>query len=165
MHRAMRVYLICFLSFFLIMAAMTGGAIADITIDNGQAGTSFTGAWAVSGGTSPYGANSLWSRNGSTYTWSMSGQPSGTYEVFMWWSSWPTRATSVPVVITHAAGTTNITINQRQNGSSWYSLGIYTFNGSGSVRITAATGDLLSTCADAVWFHQLDSNASPTAIT
>ena len=58
-------------------------AHADIIIDNGGSGTSSTGTWQVSGGTSPYGANSLWARDGATYTWQFASQPAGTYEVYM----------------------------------------------------------------------------------
>ena len=85
--------------FALIGMIITGGALADIIIDNGAPGTSFTGSWPVSGGTQPYGTNSVWSRNGTTYTWTMSGQPTGTYDVHMWWSGWSSRASSVPVAI------------------------------------------------------------------
>jgi len=63
-----------------------GNASADLIIDNGGPGTSYTGSWKVSGGTTPYGANSLWSRDGTTYTWSFSGQPNGLYDISMWWS-------------------------------------------------------------------------------
>ncbi|HOD75671.1 MAG TPA: hypothetical protein PKJ17_06565, partial [Syntrophorhabdaceae bacterium] len=65
----------------LFMPGISGGSFADVIIDNGGAGTSYTGTWAASGGTNPYGASSLWSRNGTTYTFTMSGQTAGTYEV------------------------------------------------------------------------------------
>ena len=93
--------------FALIGMIITGEALADIIIDNGAPGTSFTGSWPVSGGTQPYGTNSVWSRNGTTYTWTMTGQPAGTYDVHMWWSGWSSRASSVPVAIQHAGGTAN----------------------------------------------------------
>jgi hypothetical protein len=41
----------------------------EVVIDNGDPGTSFTGVWSISGAANPYGANSLWSRDGTTYTW------------------------------------------------------------------------------------------------
>jgi hypothetical protein len=37
-------------------------------VDTGEAGTSFTGTWGVSGGTPAYGAASLFARDGATYT-------------------------------------------------------------------------------------------------
>ena len=129
-----------------------GSAFGDVIIDNGGAGTSSTGTWSISGGTTPYGANSLWARNGATYTWSMSGQPAGVQEVSMWWSAASSRATNILVTITHRDGTTTVYINQQQNAGKWNSLGQYYFNGSGSVKITAANGSTVSTCADAVKF-------------
>ncbi len=142
---------------------VVGTPSVEVIIDNGVSGTSYTGTWAVSGGTDPYGTNSVWARNGVTYTFAMSGQVAGNYEVLMWWSGYSSRATSVPVAINYTGGTGNITVNQRQNPGQWNSLGTYYFDGSGSVTITAATGDTLSTCADAVKFTLVSSNSAPTA--
>jgi hypothetical protein len=139
-------------------------ASADVIIDNGTAGTSSTGTWEVSGGTTPYGANSLWSRDGATYTWSMSGQPSGLYDVSMWWSGWSSRASSITVQITHSGGTATVTINQKLNAGQWNSLGQFNFNGSGSVKIIAANGSTVSTCADAVKFAPVGAPPTETII-
>lgn len=146
-----------------IALSSTGPAWADVIVDNGGAGTSYTGSWSLSGGTNPYGASSLWSRNGATYTFSMSGQQAGIYEVFMWWSQWSTRPKSVPVAVNYTGGTQSLTVNQLTNAGQWNSLGKYYFNGNGSVRITAATGDTLSTCADAVQFKYISSASPPVA--
>ena len=40
-----------------------------IIIDNGDPATRYTGSWGVSGAANPYGTESLWSRDGTTYTW------------------------------------------------------------------------------------------------
>jgi len=149
-----KMYSLIFLALIplLLLGTNTLQASADVIIDNGAAGTSSTGTWAVSGGTNPYGADSLWSRDGATYTWSMSGQPPGQYDVSMWWSGWSSRATSITVRITHRDGIATVTINQQANAGKWNSLGQYFFDGSGSVTITAANGSSVSTCADAVKF-------------
>lgn len=154
---------------FFLLAVMSLGVAnvhADVIIDNGGGGTSSTGTWAASGGTAPYGANSLWSRDGATYRWQFSSQPVGTYEVFMWWSGWSTRATNVPVTIVHRDGSNTINVNQVQNAGKWNSLGQFYFNGTGSVTITAANGSTLSTCADAVRFVNVGGgvNQPPTAV-
>ncbi|MDL1984597.1 MAG: hypothetical protein LWX54_10500, partial [Deltaproteobacteria bacterium] len=86
-------------------------AFADIIIDNGDPGTSFTGAWSVSGGLNPWNpddpsATSLWSKNNDTYTWTFTPSISGTYEFSMWWTTWSSYSTNVPVIIEHAAGST-----------------------------------------------------------
>ncbi|MEN6384979.1 MAG: PKD domain-containing protein [Phycisphaerales bacterium] len=148
----------------LCMTVFARTAIGDIIIDNGGSGTTFTGAWYVSGASGYYGTDSLWARDGATYTWTMSSQPAGNYEVFMWWSPYTSRATAISTVITHAGGQTPLTINQQQDGGQWISLGTYNFNGTGAVRITAANGSTVSTCADAVWFKAVTSNQPPTAV-
>jgi PKD repeat protein len=139
------------------------GVFADVIIDNGGSGTSSTGTWSVSSGTSPYGSNSLGTRNNATYTWQMSGQPAGTYEVLMWWTQLSTRSTSVHIDINHAGGTSTIFVNQRQNGGKWNSLGIFDFNSTGSVTITATSSSTISACADAVWYRQF-AGPMPTEI-
>lgn len=147
-----RTFFIAFLFSFLILFTSTA-SYSDVIIDNGSVGTSYAGSWSLSGGTDPYGNSSLWSRNGATYTFSMNGQQAGTYEVLMWWSGSSSRAPAVPVMVNYTGGTKNLIINQLENAGQWNSLGTYDFDGSGSVTITAATGDTLSTCADAVQFR------------
>ncbi|MEW6053667.1 MAG: PKD domain-containing protein [Nitrospirota bacterium] len=157
------------ITFFLINLLLTcfllssGYAFADVIIDNGQAGTSYTGTWGISGGTLPYGTNSLWSRDGATYTWQFSSQPAGTYEVYMWWSGYATRATSIAVDIYHRDGQSTVTVNQQLNAGQWNSLGQYYFDTSGRVTIIAANGSTVSTCADAVRFAPVSTNSPPTA--
>jgi hypothetical protein len=132
-------------------------AFADIIVDNGDPGTSHSGTWQVSGASDPYGVDSLWARDGATYTWQFDSQASGTHEVLMWWTEWHSRSTSVPVDIEHSGGTTTVYINQQQNGGLWNNLGDYLFESGSSynVTITAQPGPS-STCADAVRFNYLD---------
>jgi len=139
-------------------------AYADIIIDNGGSDTSYTGVWGSSGGSFPYGADSDWSRDGATYTWNFSSQPAGTYRVHMWWSAWPSRASSINVSINHTGGPTSVVINQKVNAGQWNSLGEYTFGTSGSVTITAAYGSTVSTCADAVWFEYISGDPPPAEV-
>ena len=109
--------------FAICLTSLASTGLGDVIIDNGQAGTTSTGSWLVSGASGFYGIDSLWARDGATDTWTMSGQPAGTYEVFMWWSSYSSRATAVNTVITHAGGQETLTINQQENGGQWNSLG------------------------------------------
>jgi PKD repeat protein/uncharacterized protein YdeI (BOF family) len=141
-------------------------AVAAVIIDNGNPGTSYTGTWAASGGTNPYGANSLWARDGSTYSWSFTPAQAGEYEVFMWWSGWSSRSTSVPVDIQHQGGTTRVVINQLQNAGQWNSLGTYSFAAAASYKVTiTAQRYPTSTCADAVKFASAGAppNSPPVA--
>jgi len=139
------------------------GEFISVEIDNGSLTTSSTGTWSVSGGTDPYGADSLWSRDGATYSWSFTPADSGTYAVSMWWTVWPSRSTSVPVDIQHAGGTTRRYINQQINGGQWNSLGNYAFESGQTytVTITAQPGPTTSTCADAVAFDEVAGPPDP----
>jgi PKD repeat protein len=126
---------------------------ATVIIDNGNPGTSYTGIWALSGGTNPYGANSLWARDGATYSFSFSPSETGDFDVFMWWSSWPSRSTSIPVDIQHQGGTSRVVINQLQNGGQWNKLGTYAFQKGTTYKVTLTSQKYpTSTCADAVRF-------------
>ncbi|MEW6053688.1 MAG: fibronectin type III domain-containing protein [Nitrospirota bacterium] len=133
-------------------------------VDNGDPGTSYTGTWSISGGKHPYGADSLWSRNGTTYTWQINPPVPGIYEVMMWWSGWPSRAASVPVTVTYQGGTESITVNQQKDSGMWNSLGKYYFQGPGSVTVTAADGATVSTAADAVAFQFISDYAEEIVI-
>ena len=76
---------------------VTGGVCpAEITLDNLSVGQSdsqrsFTGAWALSGATGQFGANSLYSSGGGldTYTWKSGvfhASQACTYRVDVWWT-------------------------------------------------------------------------------
>ena len=135
---------------------------ADTIIDNGGAGTSSTGSWGVSGAPNPYGADALWSRDGETYTWRFTPSVSGSYDVSMWWTQWPSRSSSIPVEITSASGTARVIIDQLKNGGIWNRLGTYYFTAgiTYAVTIISQPGPT-STCADAVKFTLLNGNYPP----
>jgi hyaluronate lyase len=57
----------------------------------------------------------------------------GTCEVYLWWTEYASRPTSVPVDIVHAGGTTTVYVNQRTNGGQWNSVGVYTFGTNGTI--------------------------------
>ncbi len=151
----------------------SANAFADTIIDNGDPGTSFTGTWQVSGGTSPWdpadpSATSLWSRDGDTYTWTFTPTNSGYHDFSMWWTAYSSRSNSVPVTIKYWGGTDTRSINQQQNGGKWNLLNSYPFKAGESynITITSAPGGSqnYSTCADAVKFvYRPDINVPPVA--
>ena len=137
--------------------------IQDVIIDNRDAATSYTGTWEVSGGSDPYGADSVWSRDGDAFTWHFNPVQSSNYEVMMWWTEWPSRSPSVPVEIEHSGGKTRIFIDQTANGGKWNSLGDYFFEFGQSYRVTIISQPgPASTCADAVRFVSKDPTESVT---
>ncbi|MBI5510883.1 MAG: hypothetical protein HY903_19150 [Deltaproteobacteria bacterium] len=127
-------------------------AVPDVIVDNGGAGTSHTGTWQISGGTLPYGSSSLWARNGATYTWRAALAKTGTYKVYLWWSQYPSRATSVPVTITYNGGAKSVAVNQQANGGKWNLLGSFPFDAAVGAAVTLAAPGAApaSYCADAV---------------
>ena len=155
---------IMILILFFTVAAVPG-AWADTIIDNGMTGTSFTGPWGISGASGSYGTDSVWSRDGATYTWSFAPTVSGSYQVSMWWTEWSSRSSAIPVDIQYAGGTARVMINQLQNGGRWNLLGTYTFNAGVPYRITIISQPgPSSTCADAVKFAPAGGNIAPVAV-
>ena len=138
---------------------------AETVIDNGGPGTSFTGTWAASGATGSYGSASVWSRDGSRYTWTFVPTVSGNYQVSMWWTVYSSRSTTVPVDIKHSGGTTRVTVNQKLNGGKWNGLGIYSLvaGASYTVTVTSQPGPS-STSADAVKFAYLQDAVGYVAV-
>jgi PKD repeat protein len=153
-HPLIYLFLFCFT---LLLSANT---FADTIVDNGSAGTSMTGAWPVSGAAGYYGTNSVWGRNGATYSWHAALPQSETYQVYMWWTQYDSRSTSAPVTITYNGGSETISVNQRVNGGKWNLLGTYSFNSTtgGTVKLSAPGPSPASYSADAVKFVPVDGN-------
>ncbi len=126
----------------------------DIIWDNRDtANTSSTGSWEVSGGTDPFDpsdptADSLWARGGDdTFTWRFTATETGTYEVWEWHSGWSSRTTVAPHRITHAGGSTTLSVNQSINAGQWNSLGVFTFVAGDTYTVTVTSvADSTSTC-------------------
>lgn len=147
------IFYLTIITFFIFYTALS---YADDIVDNGDEQTSFTGVWNTSGGLNPYnpadpGANSLWSRDGATYTWTFTPTDSGYHDFSMWWTQWSSRSTNIAVDIAHWGGTDRIFINQQNNGGQWNFLETYAFEAGVSydITITSEPGPS-STCADAV---------------
>ena len=151
---------------------VTPSASSSATIiDNRSSQTSRTGTWSTSSGSGHYDRDSLWSRDGSTFTWHFTPSQSGVYDVAMWWTEWSSRSTRIPVKITHAHGTATVHVNQQTNGGRWNSQGQFHFQAGTTYRvaITSQPGPS-STCADAVRFQLVqevivDNRASQTSRT
>ena len=132
-------------------------AAPEIIIDNGEPGTSYIGNWEVSGGTNPYGTDSLWSADDGTYTWHADLPQTGVYEVYMWWTYHDSRGNRAPVTIDYNGGSQVVYVNQQQNGGMWNHLGTYSFDGASGGTVTIYARDSYPTtyCADAVKFVYL----------
>lgn len=126
------------------------GEADGVIVDDGGAGTSFTGSWTLSGAPNPFGGRSLYSRVEGTYTFRAGLPRAGTYEVYLWWTEWPSRLASVPVDVVHSGGRHATTIDQRSGGGKWALLGAWSFSDTAEVTIHSLGEG--STCADAVRF-------------
>ncbi|WNG40515.1 hypothetical protein F0U61_47625 [Archangium violaceum] len=137
--------------------------VMDNTDSTGITITAGTGTWVASSETPGYVGTNYLHDNGTgkgiksvRYTPTLS--ESGTYNVYMRWTSGSGRATNVPVDIVKANGTTTtVTVNQTVDGGTWNLLGTYALsktNASVTIRTTGTTGNVI---ADAVRFTPIAS--------
>ena len=130
--------------------------LSEIIIDNGNAGTFFTGKWRISRSPNSYGDDSLYSREqGARYNFETI--LDGSYLVSLWWTANSTnRCSRVPVEIYD--GDTRIAaveVNQQTNGEQWNELGEYSFNG--TARVTVVSTGSCITGVDAVEFASYEA--------
>ena len=133
----------------------------SFVIDDGTPGTSYIGAWSASLGASPYGLGSLYAKSaGNTYTFARPLASGGTYDVYAWWTQWPSRDTAAIYRITHSSGSADVKVNQQVGGGQWNRLGRYTFGK--TVEVKVVVPGAASVCADAVRFVPVTSTPEPT---
>lgn len=121
-------------------------------IQDAPGGRFFTGAWCTSSLTG-YGSSTLYSCGTGidTYRWTPKIDTPGGYDVYVRWASHANRSTSVPIRVTHTAGSTVKNFNEQTNGGLWVLHGRYTFSG-GSVGYVEMSDINGLTGADAVKF-------------
>jgi hypothetical protein len=102
-------------------------ADADIALDNTNAEVSYTGAWST--GTSAadkYKADYRFASSAASATATATFRPNlpnaGLYDVFVWHSVGSNRATNAPWTISFFGGSTNILVNQQNNGGAWFPI-------------------------------------------
>jgi hypothetical protein len=111
--------------------------IVDLIIDNLDPGFSTPlGTWNTGSTTlGGWGPNYRWhyvdtTANSALTQWTPVFSNSGDYEVFVWYNNGgpgDNRATNAPYTVKYSGGDTTIRVDQQLNGSSWYSLGVYSF--------------------------------------
>jgi hypothetical protein len=139
--------------------AVVGSSAADIVVDTSSPGTSFSGTWCDSGVKGFYGAGSLYScgtGTTDTYRWAPTlPAAGGTFDVYVWWTAWTNRSTTVPYVVAgHSDGSTTKTFNQQVGGGSWQYHGRYTFASGAGASVEVSDKNGLAS-ADAVLFHPI----------
>ena len=134
-------------------SSLTPVTQTETIIDNRDSATSREGSWDKSGGSNPYETDSVWGRDGETFTFRFSPPTDGFYEVTLWWTGFSSRSTSIPVDIDYSGGKVRIYVNQQKDSGKWNLLGKYNFKDGTTYDVTIISQSYpTSTCADAVKF-------------
>jgi len=128
-----------------------------VVVDTENAGAvTITGNWNTSTSSPGYqGAHYLHDGNADKGAKSVLFRPNlataGNYTVAIAYRAFTNRATNVPVTITHAGGTANLTVNQTLEAGAWLDLGTFAFNaGTHGTLLLSNTGTGNFVIADAV---------------
>jgi N-acetylmuramoyl-L-alanine amidase len=132
-------------------------ALADeLVVDNSDGTVQVKGKWTATTTTGGFlGADYLFRTPGdgsSTVTWPFPSGSAGRFEVFARWSAGPNRATNATYLVTSNAGVASVSVNQKNNGGSWQSLGTFDFqpNKTQQVALTDKADGVVA--ADAIRF-------------
>jgi len=137
--------------------------LPEVIADNGGPGTSWKGTWKPSAGENDYGTQSVYSYKDASATYAFAADTEGSYDLYMWWTWYSTRCSSVLVEIYDDntwLETVEIDQQDRNKASIWNYLGTYTFTG--EVRVVVHGKDkACSVCVDAVKFVPGDPQPPP----
>lgn len=139
----------------------------ELITDDVATNVQFTGDWATST-TSPG-----FQGNGYRYRVAGSGANqvrwpfptsagAGSYEVSARWTSGENRASNASYVVTHAGGTSSVTVDQRTNGGTWRSLGTFNFSADANQGVTLSDKANGVVIADAIRWLPAGSAGSAT---
>ncbi len=130
---------------------------APQTVQDSAGGRTFTGAWCASAGASPYGSDSLYScgEGNNTYRWTPTIPVAGAYDVYVRWTVFANRSSTVPISVTSTSGTNTANYNQKTGGGAWVLHGRYNFalGTGGYVQVSDVNGQA---GADAVRFVRVN---------
>ncbi len=75
-----------------------------------------------------------------------------TYDLFAWWVDASNRCTDTPIIVKHQSLIDTVRVNQTTNGSRWYKIGSYVFNGESSEAVVVSDAATTGTyvVADAI---------------
>ena len=132
-----------------------GAESSAIIVDNTSAGFSVTGTWSSgSSSTDKYGTDYRYHSTApisEPATWTATLPTTKTYAVYAWWPQGSNRSTTAAYIVSHAAGTTTVTVNQQINGGQWNLLGNFSMNaGANQVKLSCWTTTGYVVVADAV---------------
>ena len=101
----------------------------EATLDNTDPGAGGTGGWASAAERPGYlGTDYAVVQDGTSsdvFTWTPTVPSAGQYQVFARWPADANRGTKATYTVTHQAGTTPVTVDQRRSGGQWVPLGAF----------------------------------------
>jgi len=86
------------------------------------------------------------------FTWTPAIPSAGSWRILVRWPASSANTAAAQYTVTHAGGTTTITLNQKQNGGVWNSLGSYSLTPGAGHKVTLTGSSDGTTIADAVLF-------------
>ncbi len=86
----------------------------------------------------------------AVFTWTPTIPSSGAYKLYAKWPADADRPTDALYTVTHAGGTTPVTVNQRQNGGQWHLLGTFTMNPGQNHGVDLESSTTGTVAADAI---------------
>jgi hypothetical protein len=146
-------------SWALLLSALIvpAGLFAEpLVMNNGDPGTEELGTWSLSSDASeaPFGGSALYKSDSGTYTFKPT-IASGTYKVYLWWTTRDRLHRGAPVTVLTTTGKVSQKVNQSRNGGKWNLLGTYTLDSS-TAYVRISVGGSRLTCADAVMFELVE---------
>jgi len=86
------------------------------------------------------------------FTWTPTIPSAGSWRILVRWPASSANTATARYTVTHAGGTTTVTLNQKQNGGIWNSLGTYSLTPGAGHKVTLAASSDGTTIADALLF-------------
>jgi hypothetical protein len=151
----------------LLVAPSAGPAYADeMIVDDASSTVQIQGTWAVSSNSGGFFGTGYRYRvagdGASSVSWPFPATAAaGSYEVFARWTSGSNRASNATYVVTHAAGSTSVRVDQRKSGGEWQSLGTFSFKSRADEHVKLSDKADGVVIADAV--RWVATSAAPTA--
>jgi polysaccharide biosynthesis protein PslG len=148
--------------------ATVPAALADeLVVDDGAGTVQVVGTWATSTNGSGFVGDGYRYRSAgdgsSSLRWPFPGSADGSFEVFARWSSGPNRASNATYVIKSSDGTKSVSVNQRDGGGAWQSLGTFHFAPGADNGVSLSDKADGVVVADAIRFVGTPSGAAATA--
>lgn len=113
--------------------------ITEVIVDNGTAGFSASSSWIASSSTAGYYGTNYQYRSTEAVSdaanWTVNLPSSGSYKVYVRYTSGTNRAASAPFIVTHSGGNATVNVNQQAGGGTWVQLGQWNFTSGSALRV------------------------------